>query len=137
MKKLLLLLTLLLALPSATHAQTASYTFSWTAVGDDSLTGTAGKYDMRWSTTQPNVSTPATKDAWWLAATPVTGLPVPLPAGAATTVTVPGIPQGVSFWVLRVGDEIQPNGQRNWSGWSNVLVVNISDAIPPAPPVIR
>ncbi len=44
---------------------------SWTAVGDDGMTGLASGYDLRYS------NTPINTDEDFAAATPVTGLAVP------------------------------------------------------------
>ncbi len=48
----------------------------WTAVGDDSLTGTAASYDLRYSTSPITASN-------WSSATPVTDEPAPAAPGTA------------------------------------------------------
>ena len=64
--------------PSATPT---SVTLTWTAPGDDSTTGTATSYDVRYSLS-------AITDANWGAATQVSGEPAPLAAGTVQTFDV-------------------------------------------------
>lgn len=119
----------LLSLLSAARAQTGSITLTWTCTGDDSLTGTASKYDMRWAITRPDTTTQIARDAWWAGAVVVTGLPAPLPAGSTQSVTIPGFNPGTYYFVLQVRDEVPTN----WSGFSNVAVKSVTDAIKPLP----
>ena len=87
---LLAILGLLLLAPALAHAQGAapdSVTLRWTAVGDDSLSGTAAAYDLRMAGTPITLST-------WSEATVVSGLPVPLASGTGMPA-----PPCASCWV--------------------------------------
>jgi hypothetical protein len=119
------LLLLLMSLPAAAHAQTNwnSVRLTWTATGDDSLSGTAAQYDLRMA------ETPITL-ASWETATAVGGLPAPLPSGTAQHVLVHGISAGSTYYfALRVRDDAG-----NWSGLSNVVRWDGLDTAPPAAP---
>ena len=123
---LALLPTVLLA-PPAAHAQTTttSATLLWTAPGDDGLTGRASRYDLRISTTAVGTDTLA----WWNAATVVnmTGK-VPSAPGTADSVSVPNLVPGSRYYaILRAADEVP-----NWSGYSNVAIIDLSDLIAPS-----
>jgi chitodextrinase len=110
------------------HAQAGetSVTLQWTAPGDDSLTGRATRYDLRWSRTA--IATLADFNA----ATPVTNLPVPQTAGAAESATVTGLQPATAYWfALRTEDE---SGNR--SVLSNIMSATTlvsSDITRPAP----
>jgi hypothetical protein len=113
--------------PGAARAQTASVTLLWTAPGDDGMTGRASRYDLRISTS-PVAGTDTL--SWWNAATVVdmSGR-VPAPAGAADSVAVSNLTAGTQYYaILRAGDEVP-----NWSGFSNVAVIDLRDSIPPSP----
>jgi len=102
------LLGLLASVPSTTSA--TSFSVHWTAPGDDSLTGRASLYDLRYS------SAPITA-ANFQQATPFTGLPLPAPAGTMESFTVSVLPDGVLYYMaLRSADELG-----HWSGLSNVV----------------
>ena len=118
---------LMVAAPADVHAQ-ATISLTWTSPGDDSLTGTANKYDCRWSIQAPVLTSEASKDAWWAGAVLVTGLPAPLVAGSTQTVSIAGFLTGTYYFVIRTKDEAN-----NWSGWSNVIAKSVADAIRPAP----
>lgn len=99
----------------------STVTVAWTAVGDDSLTGTATAYDLRWSTS------PITA-ANFASATAVTGEPAPLAPGAAQSFTVTGLSRQVTYYfAAKASDE-----SGNVSGLSNVLAVTTPDTKPPA-----
>lgn len=120
-------LALLLLAPALTHAQTAnpdSVSLSWTAPGDDSLTGTATSYDLRYATS------PITIDNW-STATIVTSVPAPLPAGSSQTTTVHGLTYGTAYYfAIRSVDDAG-----NWSGLSNVVMWDWQlDLSPPTVP---
>lgn len=109
-----------LALASSS-ATDSTVTVAWTAVGDDSLTGTATSYDLRWSTA------PITT-ANWASATLVTGEPTPLTPGTAQSFTVTALSRQVTYYfAARASDEAG-----NVSGLSNVLSVATPDTKPPA-----
>lgn len=90
-------------------ATTSSMVLQWTAVGDDSLTGTASQYDIRYSTL------PIT-NANFFSATPVTGEPTPQIAGSSETFTVTELTINTQYYfALRTADDVP-----NWSEISNV-----------------
>ncbi len=65
---------------------------SWTAPGDDDYTGTAARYDIRYSTG------PIT-DANWDAATPVNGEPDPGPVGTLESFRLTGLAFSTNYYV--------------------------------------
>jgi hypothetical protein len=94
---------------------------TWTAPGDDSSSGTASQYDIRFSTA------PIT-DANWASASQVSGEPAPLPAGQQQTFTVTGLQPGRTYYfAMKTADEVP-----NWSGLSNVASGATTDTIPPS-----
>lgn len=107
-----LLLFLALA-PSPVRAQGATpdtVRLVWTAPGDDGQAGTATAYELR-SSTAP------ISDANWSAATLVTGVPAPLPAGSSQRTVVRGLTFGTTYYfAIRAVDNAG-----NWSALSNVL----------------
>ena len=120
---------LVLAGPGAVvaHAQVTEtgVTLAWTAPGDDSLSGRATRYDLRWSTS------PVNSLADFALATPVAGLNPPQTAGSAESVSVSGLtPSTTYYFSLRTFDEVG-----NGSGLSNLLQVTTSastDVLRPA-----
>lgn len=120
----LLALLLLLAAAPAAAAPWDSVTLRWTATGDDSLTGQATEYDLRFSTA------PITA-ANFLAASRWLTMPAPSTSGARDSVTVTGLsPETTYYFALRVADEVP-----NWSLVSNVvsrLTAAAPDTMPPA-----
>jgi hypothetical protein len=97
-----------------------SIRLSWTAPGDDSSSGIASQYDIRYSTS------PIT-NANWASATQVSGEPAPLPAGTQQTFTVTGLQnQQTYYFAIKTADEVP-----NWSGLSNVPSGTTLDTIPP------
>lgn len=112
--------------PAQAQAPTTSVTLLWTAPGDDAMTGRATRYDLRVST-----SSIAGTDtlSWWNAATVVdlTGK-VPAAAGTADSVVVPNLLVGSRYLaIIRAADEVP-----NWSGFSNVGVIDLRDSTPPS-----
>ena len=96
-------------------------TLSWTAVGDDSLTGTAASYDIRYSTTPINVTT-------WNSATQVTGEPAPGAPGTPQSYVVRNLNrQTFYYFAIKAIDE-----GGNASALSNVPSVTTPDSMPPA-----
>lgn len=93
----------------ATSSTASTITLGWTAVGDDGLSGTAARYDLRYSTTLITADT-------FAGALPVAGLPAPRPAGQAEAFVLGGLQPGTIYYLaLRVADEAG-----NWSDLSNV-----------------
>ncbi len=84
-------------------------TLAWTAPGDDSITGTASIYDIRYSTS------PITDSTTWANASQCTGEPIPQIAGSTDSFTVSGLSSNTPYhFALKTGDEVP-----NWSGLSN------------------
>ena len=108
---------------SATGASSVSLT--WTATGDDSLTGTATRYEVRWSTA---LITAANFSAATLVSS---GVPAPAVAGTVQGCTVTSLDRSVDLhFAARVADEVN-----NWSALSSDLLVPLAlDAAPPASP---
>ncbi|TMQ72170.1 MAG: hypothetical protein E6K80_03430 [Candidatus Eisenbacteria bacterium] len=114
--------------PRLAAAQTVTWNsvpLSWTAPGDDSLTGTATQYDLRYSTvaiTSTNFSS----------ATRFTGTPTPAAPGTRQSVTVTGLQSNTTYYfAIKTGDEVP-----NWSGVSNIAskaTLAAPDTIRPAP----
>ena len=87
-----------------------SVTLIWTAPGDDSLTGTATRYDIRYSLF------PITEDNFNYASGP-TALPRPATPGTTQQFTVYGLFPGLKYYfALKTADE-----RLNWSKMSNVV----------------
>jgi hypothetical protein len=108
-----------LALSGAT---VSSVTLRWTAPGDDSVSGTASQYDIRYATTAITAGS-------WSSATPAVNLPTPKAAGNAETFTVTGLnPSTVYYFALKTADEVP-----NWSGLSNAPSLStLAEQTPPA-----
>ena len=102
-----------------------SVSLGWNATGDDSLSGTATRYDVRWSTATITAAN-------FASATQVTtGVPEPGAPGTAQSATVGGLDRSVDlYFAVRVADEVN-----NWSALSNVvLAAHLLDTSPPATP---
>jgi hypothetical protein len=96
---------------------------TWSAVGDDSLSGTASSYEVRYSTS-------AITSGNFTAATLASGAPTPHASGSAESMTVGGLPAGTTyFFALIVRDEAG-----NASALSNVVsaATDAADTTPPA-----
>ncbi len=80
----------------------------WTATGDDGATGTASRYDVRYSTA------PIT-EATFGAATPAAGAPDPLPAGSTEQMRVNGLSFSTGYYfAVKALDELgNPSGISN------------------------
>jgi hypothetical protein len=118
----------LLVIPQSASSQAVTYNsvrLNWTAVGDDSLTGTANTYDIRYSTNPITLAN-------WASATQVSGEPAPLAPGTSQSFTVTGLqPNTLYYFGIRTADEVP-----NWSGLSNVIsrtTLAAPDTIRPAP----
>lgn len=111
--------------PRHAAAQTVTWNsvqLSWTAPGDDSVTGTAAQYDLRYSTASITTANFSSATRW-------SGTPTPTAAGTRQTVTVTGLqPNTTYYFAMKTADEVP-----NWSGLSNV----ISRATLAAPDTIR
>lgn len=104
-------LTLLAAAPSRAQVTETSITLAWTAPGDDSLTGQATRYDLRWSLTPIATLTDFSR------ATPVSGVPTPSIVGATESATVSGLTPATQYWfALRTQDDAG-----NLSDLSNIV----------------
>ncbi len=92
---------------------------TWTAPGDDGVSGRASGYDIRYRTV--NISGTDSL-SWWNAATQVTGEPTPSTAGSTDSMRVRGLqPLTTYYFMVRTADEVP-----NWSGFSNVAVKSTS-----------
>jgi hypothetical protein len=104
-----------------TGSTESSLTLRWTTTGDDSLTGTATSYDVRYSTS------PITT-ANWASATQASGEPAPLVAGSTQTWTMSGLTRQTTYYVaIKVIDDAG-----NASALSNSLSGTTPDLTPPA-----
>ncbi len=87
----------------------SSLTLIWVAPGDDSITGRAAQYDIRYSTSSITMAN-------WGSATQVSNEPVPQTAGTPETLTVASLNLNTTYYfAIRTADEVP-----NWSGLSNV-----------------
>lgn len=101
---------------------------SWTAPGDDSLSGTAALYDLRMSTSPIDAGN-------FAAATPVGSPPAPLVAGTRQSKVITGLSRSTTYWfAIRTRDDAG-----NWSGLSNLVQATTlagDDFVRPAPLVL-
>lgn len=100
-----------------------SITLTWTAPGDDDTTGTASRYDIRYSTSQINESN-------FNNATQVIGEPQPSPYGTQEFFTITGLTPDTEYWFALKSDDGFP--QRNISAISNTPSGSTDDNIAPA-----
>jgi hypothetical protein len=101
----------ILSLAPAESSTARSATLSWSAPGDDSLTGTATAYDVRYSLVPITLLN-------FLTSTIVTGLPLPAAPGTLQSVTVNGLTPNVTYYfAMRTVDD-----RGNWSGLSNIAI---------------
>ncbi|QJD81914.1 fibronectin type III domain-containing protein [Cohnella herbarum] len=109
---------------AATGATPTTITLTWTAPGDDGMTGTATSYDIRYSTS-------SFTNADWATLTQASGEPVPGAAGTSESFTVTGLSAGTTYYfAIKTKDEVA-----NESGLSNVVSLATtasSDTTPPA-----
>ena len=122
MKRLLLLFML-----AASPAAATTLTFMWTAPGDDGNIGTALRYEMRWSPSQPDTTNLPAANAWWTSAIRLTNLPAPLLAGTVQSFVVTITLSQRGYFVIRTTDDVG-----NISGFSNVAWHDPPDITPPA-----
>ena len=122
----LLVLGMSVASPARAQVTETSVTLAWTAPGDDSLTGQAARYDLRWSLT------PITTLAGFAQATAAANVAPPRPAGSSESATVVGLTPATSYWfAVRTLD-----GAGNESGLSNPVsatTLTSTDVQRPAP----
>ncbi len=120
---LALLLAQGIVAPAAAQITDTSVRLQWTAPGDDSLSGTATEYDLRWSTS-------AISSQNFASATRVAGVSAPLAAGTSQMFTVTGLAPSTQYWfALKTGDE-----RGNWSSVSNIVsATTTTDTERPAP----
>ncbi len=110
------------ALPAQAQTTSNSVTLSWTTPGDDSLTGTASQFDLRYSTSPITASN-------FGSATRFAGTPAPAAPGTHQSVVVTGLAAATTYYfAIKTGDDVP-----NWSLISNV----ISKATLAAPDTIR
>jgi hypothetical protein len=106
------LLSIIVSVPAPSASPAVSSTLSWTAPGDDGMSGRAQQYSLRYSTA-PIV------EANFNNATAVSGLPAPAISGATETFTVSGLVSNtVYYFAIKTRDEAG-----NWSLLSNVAIV--------------
>jgi FlgD Ig-like domain len=110
---------------SASSAAASTVTLMWTTPGDDSLTGVATAFDMRYATV------PLTTVNFATSGTPVGGLPAPAPPGSMQSVTIGGLAGNTTyFFAIKTVDE-----RGNWSGISNVVARSSNTTEVGDPPV--
>ncbi len=108
---------------AAIHPSSSSMMLVWTAPGDDGRTGTAARYDIRYSLS------PLT-DAVWPAAEQAAGEPAPKPAGSADTFVVTGLsPSTGYYFALKTAD-----AAGNWSAKSIIASAPTTAVIDDTPP---
>ncbi|MCE9585905.1 fibronectin type III domain-containing protein [Candidatus Uhrbacteria bacterium] len=110
---------------AASNPALTSIDLTWTATGDDGVTGTASAYDIRYSTS------PILSDSDFAAATPVVGEPVPAGAGAGQSMTVSGLVSNRHYYfVMVVADESLNVSDR--SNTAELSTLAAADTIAPA-----
>jgi phosphodiesterase/alkaline phosphatase D-like protein len=98
-----------------------SVRLNWTATGDDSLTGTASTYDVRYSTSPITAGN-------WSSATQVAGEPTPTAPGSAQNFTVTGLRRQTQYYfAIKVSDD-----GGSVSALSNVPNATTPDQTPPS-----
>ncbi len=106
---------------SVSSVTDTSATLAWVATGNDSVTGTAASYDVRYSTS------PITT-ANWSTATQTTGEPTPLVAGTAQSFVIHPLGREVTYYfAIKATDSAG-----NVSALSNVPSATTTDTVPPA-----
>jgi hypothetical protein len=90
-------------------------TVTWSAPGDDSLTGVASAYDIRYSLSPINAAN-------WASASQTTGEPTPQQSGADESFTITGLNPGQTYYIaIKSVDEAG-----NWSAISNIVSATTS-----------
>ena len=93
-----------------TSCVAGSVTLTWSAPGDDSLTGRASRFDLRYSL---QLLTPAN----FSQAASAAGLPAPGPPGTVESVRIDGLTTGQTYYFAIKSDD----DAGNWSVMSNVI----------------
>lgn len=121
----LVAIALLVGTAEAQTVTSSSVQLSWTTPGDDSLSGTASQFDLRYSTAAITALNFASATQW-------SGTPTPGAPGTRQSTTVTGLQPNTTYWfAIKTGDEVP-----NWSGISNVIsrtTLAAPDAVRPAP----
>ena len=105
---------------NVTSVTDTTASLGWSAVGDDSLTGTATSYDIRYSTA-------TIMSANWATATQVSGEPAPQASGSPQSYTVTGLArQRQYYFAIKVTDDAG-----NVSALSNVPAGTTTDTLAP------
>ena len=115
----------LVTMTTAAQAQQAwnSVTLTWTTPGDDSLSGQASQFDIRYSTSPITTANFTAATRW------TTSVPAPTASGTQQSVTVNGLqPTTQYYFAIKTGDEVP-----NWAGLSNVAIKTTAVA----PDVVR
>lgn len=109
---------------AALNVSSVDVLLQWTAPGDDGTTGTASRYELRYSTS------PIANLTDFAAATPFANPPIPSPPGETDLALIDGLTPGVMYYFAVIAADEVPN----WSGLSNVVSVTtiIPDTTPPA-----
>jgi len=105
----------------------SSITLTWTAPGDDGISGTAASYDARYSTS-------AITDANWATANQASNEPAPKASGGTETFTIPGLAADTTYYfTIKTLDEVP-----NISLISNIISVKTLIGTQPdiTPPII-
>lgn len=98
------------SLPAGAQTTWNSVTVSWTTPGDDSLTGTASQFDLRYSTSPINAAN-------YASATRFLSTPAPAASGTHQSVVVTGLtPATTYYFAIKTGDDVP-----NWAILSNVV----------------
>ncbi len=102
-----------------------SVTLGWTAPGDDSTTGRATRYDLRWA------NTPITDASTFAAATVVDPVVAPGPAGSLESFTIGGLTPATAYWFALV--TVDEAGNRSvLSNVAQATTLASSDLVRPA-----
>ncbi|HYM80005.1 MAG TPA: FlgD immunoglobulin-like domain containing protein [Candidatus Limnocylindria bacterium] len=111
-------LTFLAAPGQAAQGTGASITLSWTTPGDDSLSGVATRFDLRYSLTPITATN-------FINSIAVPGLPSPLTPGSHQQATVNGLAPGTNYYfAIKTCDE-----RNNCARISNVVVRSSSGTV--------
>ncbi len=86
-----------------------SFVLVWTATGDDFYSGTASRYEIRYSIR------PIENETQWNSAVPIPNSMAPKPSGEAESFVVTGLYNQNFFFAMKVADELD-----NWSELSNL-----------------